>query len=51
LLGTKDNELNLAYNYNILAMIENACHANSGSVFVKMPVKKLFNIYRYAKKD
>jgi hypothetical protein len=25
-------------------MIENACHANSGSFFVKMLVKKLFNI-------
>ena len=25
-------------------MIENACHANSGGFFVKMLVKKLFNI-------
>ena len=28
----------------ILARIENACHANSGGFFVKMLVKKLFNL-------
>jgi hypothetical protein len=39
-------QLNLVslYNYNILAVIGNTCHANIGNFFVKMLVKKRFNI-------